>query len=131
MGRRVDVCVPNHSATAATRAATHHITTTRAVATAASRAAAARATGSILLGVLAPELVDELRGDEVGRVHGDEAQHQTAVLLQVAEDEVLADELAQVRLLLHELDAVLDVLVAHVREEAAHHPGRQVVEVHE
>ena len=35
------------------------------------------------------------------------------------------------RLLLHEFYAILDVLVAHVTEEAAHNPGHHVVEVYE
>jgi hypothetical protein len=86
---------------------------------------------AVLLGVLAPELVDELTGHQVTAVHGDQPQHKAPVLLQVAEHKVLADELAQVRLLLHELDAVFDVLVADVAEEDAHDPGDNVVEVNE
>ena len=106
------------------------VSTLRLSATAAATRAASAATATarpVLLRVLAPELVDELAGDQIAAIERHEAHDQAAVLLQVAEDEVLAYELAQIGVVLHELDAILDVLVAHVGEEAAHDPGDQIV----
>jgi len=54
---------------------------------------AAPAARSILLRVLSPQLIDELRADKIGAVHGDQPQYHAAVLLQVPEHKVLTYEL--------------------------------------
>ena len=85
----------------------------------------------ILLRVLAPQLVDELARHQVAAIHSYEPEHEAAVLLQVPKHKVLANELSQMRLLLHELYSVLDVLVSNVGEEASHYPSDEIVDVDE
>jgi hypothetical protein len=51
------------------------------------------------------------------------------IIKNVPENKVLAYKLSQMGLLLHELNPVLDVLVPHIGEEAAHNPRDQIIKI--